>query len=303
MRLGSRQQTSAGAAGALYRVAVGSAILSNMPDRRRSWKTDSQWLRLSLAATGLGVSLIVASAAAWKSSPVTYVGATLAFVGAYLACAVLVFPLPLPMLLSERRNRAFRRGVGAFLVEGHELRARPVADTAELALLETAQPGLVRARTGLAGRERPPCRRCRVRARDRSFPGDARLLRPRPQRLAPEALLAARRAARPATRVLRQRELPRTFTYDAEPVLQAIVRRAGSHSGQASGAAGESERAWIARGRGTPGQLGVPLAEPNRLPRDAPKGEPSSDAEIERGLRERAVSDPRAALTGFMRAG
>jgi len=86
-----------------------------MPDRRRSWKTDSQWIRLALTATGLGVSLILASAAAWKSSPVIYVGATLTFVGAYLACAVLVFPLPLPMLLSERRNRAFRRGVGAFL--------------------------------------------------------------------------------------------------------------------------------------------------------------------------------------------
>jgi hypothetical protein len=109
-----------------------------MPDRRRSWKTDSQWLRLALTATGLGVSLILASAAAWKSSPVTYVGATLAFVGAYIACAVLVLPLPLPRLLSERRNRAFRRRVGAFLIEGHELRARPVADKAELASLEAA---------------------------------------------------------------------------------------------------------------------------------------------------------------------
>jgi hypothetical protein len=127
-----------------------------MPDRRRSWKTDSQWLRLSLAATGLGVSLIVASAAAWKSSPVTYIGATLAFVGAYLACAVLVFPLPLPMLLSERRNRAFRRGVGAFLVEGHELRARPVADAAELASLEAAwRDWSVRAQVWLDENARP----------------------------------------------------------------------------------------------------------------------------------------------------
>jgi len=109
-----------------------------MPDRRRSWKTDSQWLRLALTATGLGVSLIVASAAAWKSSPVVYVGASLAFVGLYIACAVLVLPLPLPPLLSERRNRAFRRRVGAFLVEGHELRARPVADEAELASIEAA---------------------------------------------------------------------------------------------------------------------------------------------------------------------
>ena len=100
---------------------LGSAILSRMPDRRRSWKTDSQWLRLALTATGLGVSLILASAAAWKSSRVIYVGATLALIGAYVACAVLVLPLPLPKLLSERRNRSFRRGVGAFLVEGHEL--------------------------------------------------------------------------------------------------------------------------------------------------------------------------------------
>jgi hypothetical protein len=109
-----------------------------MPDRRRSWKTDSQWLRLALAATGLGVSLIVASAAAWKSSPVIFVGATLALVGAYISCAVLVVPLPLPPLLSERRNRAFRRGVGALMVEGHELMARPVADEAELASLGAA---------------------------------------------------------------------------------------------------------------------------------------------------------------------
>src|SRR5689334_4628825 len=108
-----------------------------MPDRRRSWKTDSQWIRLALTATGLGVSLILASAAAWKSSPVIYLGATLALVGACIACAVLVAPLPLPLLLSERRNRALRRGVGALLVEGHELRARPVADQAELASLET----------------------------------------------------------------------------------------------------------------------------------------------------------------------
>ena len=106
-----------------------------MPDRRRSWKTDSQWLRVALAATGLGVSLIVASAASWGSAPVIYIGATLAFAGLYISCAVLVLPLPLPALLSERRNRKFRRGTGAFLVEGHELRARPVADEAELASL------------------------------------------------------------------------------------------------------------------------------------------------------------------------
>src|SRR6478736_624023 len=109
-----------------------------MPDRRRSWKTDSQWIRLALTATGLGISLILASAAAWKSSPVIYVGATLALVGAYISCAVLVVPLPLPRLLSERRNRAFRRRVGALLVEGHELMARPVTTNAELTSLEAA---------------------------------------------------------------------------------------------------------------------------------------------------------------------
>ena len=67
-----------------------------------------------------------------------YVGAALALVGAYIACAVLVLPLPLPRLLSERRNRAFRRRVGAFLVEGHELRARPVTNEADLTSLEAA---------------------------------------------------------------------------------------------------------------------------------------------------------------------
>src|SRR5262249_59425048 len=109
-----------------------------VPDRRRSCKTEAGWIRCALTATGLGVSLILASAAAWKSSPVIYVGAALALVGGYIACAVLVVHLPLPLLLSERRNRAFRRRVGRFLVEGHELRARPVADGAELASLEAA---------------------------------------------------------------------------------------------------------------------------------------------------------------------
>ena len=113
-----------------------SGILSHMADRRRSWKTDSQWIRIALTTAGLGVTLILASAAAWESNPVIWVGAGLAAVGTYIACAVLVMPLPLPRLLSERRNRAFRRGVGALLVEGHELRARPVADKEELSSLE-----------------------------------------------------------------------------------------------------------------------------------------------------------------------
>ncbi len=136
--------------------AVGSAILSDMPDRRRSWKTDSQWIRLALTATGVGVSLILASAAAWKSSRVIYLGVTLALVGAYISCAVLVVPLPLPLLLSERRNRAFRRGVGALLVEGHELRARPVSDKAEVASLDDAyQDWSMRARAWLDKNARP----------------------------------------------------------------------------------------------------------------------------------------------------
>jgi hypothetical protein len=109
-----------------------------MSDRRRSWKTDSQWIRLALTTAGLGVTLILASAAAWKSSVVIFLGAAFAIFGAYIAFAVLVLPLPLPLLLSERRNRAFRRGVGALLVEGHELRGRRVSDQAELASLEDA---------------------------------------------------------------------------------------------------------------------------------------------------------------------
>ncbi len=127
-----------------------------MPDRRRSWKTDSQWIRLALTSTGLGVSLILASAAAWKSSPVIYVGAILALVGGYISCAVLVAPLPLPLLLSERRNRAFRRGVGVLLVDGHELRGRPVGDQAELASLQVAyRDWSVRAQAWLDKNARP----------------------------------------------------------------------------------------------------------------------------------------------------
>ena len=127
-----------------------------MPDRRRSWKTDSQWIRIALTATGLGVSLILASAAAWKSSPVIYLGAALATVGAYISCAVLVVPLPLPLLLSERRNRAFRRGVGALLVEGHELRARPVMEEADVSSLEDAyRDWSTRARAWLDQNARP----------------------------------------------------------------------------------------------------------------------------------------------------
>jgi hypothetical protein len=102
------------------------------------------------------VSLILASAAAWKSSPVIWFGAGLAVVGGYIACAVLVMPLPLPRLLSERRNRAFRRGVGALLVEGHELTARPVADKAELASLEADyRDWSVRAKDWLDKKSRP----------------------------------------------------------------------------------------------------------------------------------------------------
>jgi len=127
-----------------------------MTGRRRSSNTDSQWLRIALAATGLGVSLIVASAAAWNSSPVIYVGAGLVLVGAYVSCAVLLLPLPLPMLLSERRNRAFRRRTGALLVEGHELRARPVADEAELSSLQAAcQDWSARAQVWLDESARP----------------------------------------------------------------------------------------------------------------------------------------------------
>lgn len=92
-------------------------------------------MRLALAAAGVGVSLILAWVAGWRANLVLWVGAVLALLGVYIAFAVLVVPLPLPTLLSERRNRLFRRGVSALLVEGHELRARPIEDENELAAL------------------------------------------------------------------------------------------------------------------------------------------------------------------------
>ena len=109
-----------------------SGILSHMADRRRSWKTDSQWLRLALTTAGLGVTLILASAAAWESNPVIWVGAGLAAVGTYIACAVLVMPLPLPRLLSEpgvspRRWRASRRRTRAESATGGGQRGTLVA--------------------------------------------------------------------------------------------------------------------------------------------------------------------------------
>jgi hypothetical protein len=131
-------------------------FFSEMPDHRRSWKTDSQWIRLALTTAGLGVTLILASAAAWKSSVVIFLGAAFAIFGAYIAFAVLVLPLPLPLLLSERRNRAFRRGVGALLVEGHELRGRRVSDQAELASLQDAyEDWSIRAQAWLNKNSRP----------------------------------------------------------------------------------------------------------------------------------------------------
>ena len=132
-RLCDRPTGTAPAAG---QPIVRSGILPGMPDRRRSWKTDSQWVRLALAAGGVGVSLILAYVAGWKERPVFYIGAGLALVAVYISFAVLVLPLPLPPLLSERRNRAFRRGVSGFLVAGQELRGRPVAHEAELATLQ-----------------------------------------------------------------------------------------------------------------------------------------------------------------------
>jgi hypothetical protein len=98
-------------------------------------------LRVALAAGGVGVTLMLAWAAAQSLGPLVYVGAGLSLIGLYIACAVLVLPLPLPQLLADRRSRAFRRQIGAFLVEGHALRARDVADEAGLAELEAAYRG------------------------------------------------------------------------------------------------------------------------------------------------------------------
>jgi hypothetical protein len=106
--------------------------------RRRSAKTDSQWLRVALAAAGLGVTLILAAFAARAPSVLYYVGAALALIGVYVACAVLILPLPLPQLLADRRARVFQQRIDAFLVEGRALNARPVTDEAGRTELEAA---------------------------------------------------------------------------------------------------------------------------------------------------------------------
>lgn len=115
--------------------------MSAVRGRSRSTKTDSQWLRVALAAAGLGVTLMLASTAAWASSVVLYVGAALALIGAYVACAVLILPLPLPQLLADRRSRVFLRQIDAFLVEGHALNARQVTDESGFSELEVAYAG------------------------------------------------------------------------------------------------------------------------------------------------------------------
>ena len=78
-------------------------------------------LRVALAAAGLGVTLMLASTAVWASGVLLYLGAVLALIGVYVACAVLILPLPLPQLLADRRTRVFRQQIDAFLVEGHAL--------------------------------------------------------------------------------------------------------------------------------------------------------------------------------------
>src|SRR5262245_43054780 len=107
-----------------------------MRGRRRTFKTDSQWLRLALAAAGLGVTLILASRAAWASGPLVWIGVAMGLVGVYIACAVLILPLPLPPLLADRRTRAINQQLDAFLVEGHALNARDVTDAEGRAGLE-----------------------------------------------------------------------------------------------------------------------------------------------------------------------
>ncbi len=112
-----------------------------MRGRRRSSKTDSQWLRVALASAGLGVTLMLASTAASISARLVYAGAALALIGVYVACAVLILPLPLPLLLADRRARAINRRIDELLVEGHALNARQVSDGAGLTALESAYAG------------------------------------------------------------------------------------------------------------------------------------------------------------------
>ena len=107
-----------------------------MRSRRRTFKTDSQWLRVALASAGLGVTLILASRAAWASDLLAWIGVAMGVVGVYIACAVLILPLPLPPLLADRRTRAINQHIDAFLVEGHALNARHVTDAEGLAGLE-----------------------------------------------------------------------------------------------------------------------------------------------------------------------
>jgi hypothetical protein len=81
---------------------------------------------------------MLASTAAWASSVLLYVGAALALIGAYIACAVLILPLPLPQLLADRSTRLYHRQIDAFLVEGHALIARQVTDEPGFSELELA---------------------------------------------------------------------------------------------------------------------------------------------------------------------
>ena len=113
-------------------------MLDVVAGRRRTFKTDSQWLRLALAAAGLGVSLMLASVATGSLHVLLWAGGALALIGAYISVAVLIVPLPLPQLLAERRTRAFRRRVGAFIAEGHALNSRRVTTDDELTEFEAA---------------------------------------------------------------------------------------------------------------------------------------------------------------------
>ena len=89
-----------------------------------------------------------------------YLGAALALIGVYVACAVLILPLPLPQLLADRRTRVFRQQIDAFLVEGHALNARQVRDEFGFSELEVAYAGWEEALgPGCRGTHRRPIRR------------------------------------------------------------------------------------------------------------------------------------------------
>jgi hypothetical protein len=106
--------------------------------RRRSASSDSTWLRLALALSGIGVSAILLFGRTedrWDD-PFFYVAAVLTLAGLYIALAVLFLPLPLPRLLAERQAHRFRRALDELRVVGQSLYARRVDSNESLEALK-----------------------------------------------------------------------------------------------------------------------------------------------------------------------